>query len=234
MGWGRTPDSDWSADQVSDAADMIAAGCRLAYYPAGWEWRFLRINFALTTESGKREYQLPDDCASLLGTLTYTEDDGNASDIRIVSEQQIRMRYQNQTTSSTGYPIEAALRFTRPSAEQSTRAVLAVWPEPDGDYTMNGQCVVQPNTLTSTMPYPYGSQAFQECLLNAILLQCERKLGENDGKYARAFAEALVSAKRVDDQNAPDTLGYNGDSSDGQMWSRRDVRPGRVYYSDYG
>ena len=233
MGWSRDS-SDWSSDQLQDAADMIAAGCRTAYYPPQWEWRFLRINFSLDTVVNTREYDLPDDFASLLVTMTYTEDDGNATDIRIVSEQQIRARYQNQTTSSTGYPIEAAIRVERPTNSTSTRYVLAVWPEPDGVYTMEGQCVVQPNTVNGAGRYPYGNQSFHECLLNAILMQCERKLGENDGKYARAFAESLVSAKRIDDQTAPDTLGYNGDGSDGIMWSRRDVRPGRVYYGNYG
>lgn len=212
---------------------MIAAGTRVAYYPPDYQWRFLRINFTLTTESGKQTYALPDDCAALVGTLTYDEEDGNACDVRIVSESHIRQRYQSNTLSASGFPIEAAQVYDRPTATQSSRASLRVWPEPDGSYQLHGQCMVQPNTVTSSMPYPYGGPAFHECLLNAILMQCERKLGENDGKYARAFAESLACAKKVDNLNAPDILGYNGDSSDSPAWTIRDLRPGRVTYSGW-
>ena len=113
LGWNRDPYL-WETDQVTDAADMIAAGCRAAYYPPdGTFWAFLKIDFSITTASGLREYPLPDDAESIVGTLTYTEDDGNAANVHLVSDQMIRSRYQNQAVSSTGYPIEACVRFRR-------------------------------------------------------------------------------------------------------------------------
>ena len=229
LGWPRDPAS-WSSDQIQDAADMIASGTRVAYYPADYEWRFLKINFSFSTADNQREYPLPADCAALVGTLTYEEDDGNSCDVRLVSEVAIRQRYQVNTLSATGFPIEAAIRFERPTAVSSSRTNLVVWPEPDGVYTINGQCIVQPNTVTSDLPYPYGGPAFHECLLNAILMQCERKLGENDGKYANAFAEQLVRAKKIDMHTAPDHLGYNGDPSNSNPWTNRNSNPGRVTY----
>ena len=95
---------------------------------------------------------------------------------------------------------------------------------------MNGQCIVQPNTVSSGSQYPYGGPAFHECLLNAILMQCERKLGENDGKYAQAFAQQLACAKKIDMHTAPDHLGYNGDPSSSSPWTNRNSNPGRVTY----
>lgn len=230
LGWPRDPAS-WTADQVKDAADMIAAGCRSAYYPpSGWQWRFLNINFELELEGGTTEYDLPDDFAALVGNLQFQEEDGTWTSVTIVPDQRIRVREQNTGSSAvSGFPLEASLRWTRPTSSEGTRAVLVVWPEPSGDYTLKGQCLVQPNTVSSSGRYPYGHVAFQECLLNAILMQCERKLGENDGKYANAFRESLIAAQKVDERTLPDTLGYNGDGSD-SPWTKRDFWPGRVLY----
>lgn len=232
MGWSRNG-YEWDTDQATDAADMIAAGCRTAYYPANWQWTFLRPQFSFSTADGQREYPLPDFFAHLVGRLTFDENAAAVADITIVSDSMIRQRYQDLSVVTTGYPMEAAVRTLPPTADRSSRSVLAVWPEPDGPYTIHGQCAVQPDTVTQDMPYPYGPPAFHECLLNAILMHMERKLGENTGAYAQAFAQSLASAQRQDAEAQPATLGMNRDRERYPIWLSREARSGDVSYSGY-
>ena len=228
MGWSRDP-HEWDTDQVTDAADMISSGCRAAYYPPGnWNWSFLQPNFSITTLSERREYDLPHDFASLVGGLTYSADDSGSCSLHVVSDQAMRVRYQDDWSITSGQPQEAALRNVRPTADRASRWQLVLWPEPDAVYTLTGQCVVQPETLSDDYPHPYGDAAFQEALLDAILMQVGRKLGENDGRHAEAFARSLASAQRVDAGRRPDTLGINRDRSDRPEWNRTPRRGGSV------
>ena len=231
MGWSRDP-FEWDDDQVTDGDDMIASGCRAAYYPAsGYSWSFLRPNFTVDVVADRKEYDLPYFFAGLVGDLTFSKDDDASHIVTERSDQYIRARYANDHSLTSGYPLEFCVRQDPPTSDMASRSRIVLWPTPDAEYHLTGQCIVQPNTITSDMPYAYGDAAFHECLLNAILMQCERRLGENTGKYAEAFAESLAAAQRVDANRQPGNLGYNRDLSDQPSWSWRENRYGTVTYT---
>lgn len=210
----------WTHKQSEEVNEAIRSGLRRFYTPAvlpgeryAHEWSFLRPIGSLSVIEGVYTYDLPEEFAFLDGPLTYYPGSSVLyPPIRIVSEQQVRAAHQE--TSYSARPEMAAIRVKH-DQQTGTRWEIMFYPTPNDTYTLALRYRTNPTLLSSGIAKPVGGMPHAQTVIESCLLSADELMGSKSDRYAK-YIELLrtsVSHDRV--ANAPETLGYNRDRSDG-------------------
>ena len=181
------------------------------------------------------DYLLPADHGGFVGnSLSYDEADDSYNGMTISSVARILALRQSNVSSSSpaSRPFEAACKPNSTTNESQHRAVLMVWPVPDGTYTLHYQYhAIQPK-LTDDKSFPMGTDMHSEAMLASCLSVAELKKTGKVGHERNNFMR-LLAASISRDRNAfrPKIYGQNLDRSDSQTGSSgRWYRPAK--YTD--
>lgn len=229
--------ASWTHKQAEEVNEAIRSGLRRFYTPPvlpgeryAHEWSFLRPLGHLQLVDGVYEYDLPEDYAFLDGPMTY--DPGTSiiyPPVRMVSEHQIRSRRQEMQYSAR--PEMAAIRV-KTDQQTGTRWEIVVWPTPDADYTLGYRYRTNPTLLSSGIAKPVGGMPHAQTVVESCLLSADELMGNKSDRYARYIELLRTSVSHDRIANAPETLGYNRDRSDGvQDGDYRDCQAQVVTYN---
>ena len=211
----------WTVADRSKVDSIIQSGLRKFLNPPpvgkdryGHRWSFLRPLGTMTLESGESVYELPSDCASIEGPLTF--EPGTTvlyPPIEIVSEHEVRNRLSRDTSS--GRPTLAAVRACAASAVEKSSKEIVFWPIPDADYVVNFIYGVNVQALSLTNNYPPGAELHAEAILESCLAVAEITRDGKPGAHAALYSEALLASVSSDRLTfSPEFIGYNRDESD--------------------
>jgi len=154
--------------------------------------------------------------------------------VKIVSDQQIRRRRQDDTTADR--PLYASVRPVTFDPTTGQRWEITFYPTPNNVYELQGRYTVVPTMLSAVNKYPLGGVAMSEVFVESCLAIAEQRLNDQViGPHTKRF-EALLEGAIANDAeaHAPDTLGYNADRSDGDAASRYDEHAGVAVHSFEG
>lgn len=225
LGWGRGAafsETTWTSVQEAQVNSCVDSGLRRFYYtasmdgvPAGYEWSFLRPQVTFTLPSGEQFIEMPPDFGGLVDSLTLAGSHSKSFK-RIQVTNRVRERYAVLPTT-TGQPCEVEIVWRKgTTALEGQRARLWFWPLSDAAYTVNGQYYVHPDALDAAFPYALGGPAHVETILESCLAIAEERLDDiKGGPHGMAFAERMRASIALDRRHKAQTVGYNGDASDG-------------------
>lgn len=204
-----------SSDETDNIASIIKSGLRKFYYPHIVDpnirhiWSFLRVRLTLPLSSNVNEYELPDDFGGMTGEMHFKlEDQGYREVVKVNDNKILRLRSRNLSVSS--FPMYYAERPEKATGTLGQKWILMVWPDPDGNYTLNGRYWVHPQALTSSLDVPYGGLEHSETILEACLAAAEQQIDGQQGIHTRAFERALQASIQYDQMShRPDTLGVD-------------------------
>ena len=218
LGYGVTLASLTTAQ--SDLVDrLVGAGLRQFYYPppmaptdAPHEWTFLHgASFVLNLTADRGDYDLPDDCASVVGDLTYIDTQARMP-IKLVGLGAIREERSGIYLSSTAPPNKVAIVPKSRDGTQGQRWQALFSPVPDASYSVRGCYQVEPHSLTSTRTLPYGGPTHSETIKASCLAMAEEYMdGERGVMYALFLERLRASVAKDVKRNRPESFGYNGD-----------------------
>lgn len=228
LGYGRTSGS-WSAEAVLEIAECLNAGLRQFYFPpplgkkgVSHEWSFLRPTTTMDTAAADGNYDMPDDFGGLDGDMCYDTAESRLGPIEIIGEHQIRKMREAGGGATSGTPQYGAIRPKGGVGAAGQKQELILWPLPDAIYTLHYRYKVLADAVTSGAPYPYGGMAHAETILASCLAVAESRIEDEKGTKWQDFMERLAASIEHDQKAMPpEKLGYNGDTSDGQLgaWS---------------
>lgn len=139
-----------------------------------------------------RAYDLPDDFGGMAGMFTMRRDQTERTEIRQVHEG--RIRQYDDSSGSTGPPIEFALVSVVPTSSQESKWQAVFSPTPDQTYTLWYRYEVAPPMLDgSTYNYAHGYPWFHQVVLASCIDRAYRVFLNSSEKYAE-FMEALRGA----------------------------------------
>ena len=174
----------------------------------------------------RHSYVLPDSFGGFDGGITVRPGT-SACDMKQTDEEHIRL--MRQSYDVTGIPEWFAVR-PKSSFDATTgqRWQLTLFPMAGAVYEYTYRFYVLPNTLDATNLYHRGGMPFSNLVVAACRYQAQSMLGPADKAQMRfqEFLTALQAAADYDVRFAPQTLGYNGDRSDGYS-------DGAVLYGPY-
>jgi hypothetical protein len=150
--------------------------------------------------------------------------------ISFTSESSIRKR--RQLSTYTDRPQYVAIRPVSFDANTGQRWQAIFYPTPGAAYDLEYRYKIQPQMLGEAYPNPLGGPDIGELILECCLSIAEQRYKDEQGLHTATFIRKLAAAIDHDNkQFAPDTLGYNGDRSDG---ARRDRFDGVAVHSFNG
>ncbi|OHB56133.1 MAG: hypothetical protein A2Y07_01280 [Planctomycetes bacterium GWF2_50_10] len=219
LGYGRDS-GQWSDEERSDIDSVINSGLRQFYVPPPVDpsqnshlWSFLKPIDTITTEVGVRTYDLPDDFGGIEGDLTFETGSGKQF-VRLANEGTVRnlAAYNNYV----GTPSMAAIRPKASDGTSGQRFEIIFWKSPNDIYVLSYRKIVLLNKLSETNPYPLGTMAHGETILESCLSIAEQRLNDgNKGTHFEQFRVRLAASIMFDRQSTrANFLGYNGDRSD--------------------
>jgi len=232
LGWfwlGERTAANWTADETTQLDDMIASGLRNFYHPPptqntpkGYKWSFMEPTTTLSLVANTADYTLSANFGGLIGEMTYSADDNRWFPIELTGEHRIRTLRQRDYSSISSDPKLAAVRPISSSGSNGQRFQLMLYPKPDKAYTLSYRYHALPNQLTAANPYPMGGAAHAETILESCLAVAESRMDNNAGIHHAAFQQRLAASIAFDQQmHTPEHMGYNGDGSDGGVWSEQ-------------
>jgi len=213
--------------------DFLDSGLRQFYFPAdpsggqqSYNWSFLRPTAELTLPEGESEIDLPDDFGGVEGRVILSPGDSAiAAVLRVGNEGYVRQMI-GLNPSLVGRPAWCAVCPSKgTTAGRSPRATLLFFPTPDVDYTVELQYYLIPEALTAAHPYAYGGAMHAETLIEAGLAIAEQRLNNEMGVHTAKYAERLSASIAMDRRLTAQSLGYNGDTSDGFGYTVRGRNP---------
>jgi hypothetical protein len=221
LGWSPDPD-DWDSDQADRMEVILKSGLRQFYYPTVmdglmYDWSFLRPSGEVRLLSGSNSRRLPDDFGGFEGDVVVKPASGTAPQcpVQLYNEGQIDALFARSPTAS-GKPIAAASRPLRSEgADHGQRWEVYVYPEADTNYILRFRYSLHPSALTERNPWAYGGPAHAETIIESCLAVAEQREDDAMGVHTAKFKERLAASVAADRKYKPKTLGYNGDSSDG-------------------
>lgn len=165
--------------------------------------------FTITADG---DYRLPDDFGGIIGDMFYSNTNTYRRYLRRYGIAQIN--YQRSVQQDYTAPPEMyAIAPLTTDGTVGQRHEVSVWPTPYEVVTLTYQYSILPDKLTSSYPYPKGSEQFSESIRYACLAEVERRHGLQRG-YEQMYQDMSNAAVQRDQlDNMPATLGYNGDSS---------------------
>ena len=209
LGFGRVV-GNYSADQVLDVNAMIRDGYR--DYLGRHDWSFLRTSGSIVTVANTQNYTLPDDFGWMKGVLTYSSNTF-LRDIIIVGEGKIRQL--DSIFTSTGFPEFAAINPISNTQVTGQRWEISFHPTPDSVFTINFEYSVLTGELTALLPFHLGGMQHSQTVMMACISMAENFLNDSLDVKRAEYERLLAESIRIDGERSPDTLGYNGDHSDG-------------------
>lgn len=232
VGWfwlGERTAANWSSDEGTQIDDIIASGLRSFYHPPptqntplGYKWSFMEPTTTKVLVAGTADYTLSANFGGLIGTMTYSVDDNRWFPIEITGEHRIRTLRQRDYSSLRSDPKLAAVRPISSDGSNGQRFQLMLYPSPDKAYTLSYRYHALPQNLTAAKPNPLGGEAHSETILESCLAVAEARMDDNAGIHAAAYQQRLAASIAYDTMmNTPERMGYNGDSSDGGIWSEQ-------------
>lgn len=228
LGYGRTSGS-WSSDQQDDVDVCVNGGYRAFLYPPpippeteSHQWSFMTPTDTVTTAAADSAYDMDDDFGGLDGVVgTYSAESGYWP-VTVISESQLRTMLAGADTS--GRPVYCAIRPKAFDADVGQRFEMLLYPEPDAEYVITFRKIVMPAKLSSGDPYPLGGPRHGETIMSSILAFAEKRFNDEAGIHTQDFITKLAASISLDRTiNAPHVLGYNGDRSDRNIFSRGDL-----------
>lgn len=171
------------------------------------------------------DYDLPATFGGPSGPMTFAGGSGYC-EARRVGEADIRVRRQNMMTAITGPPHHYAVRpKDMATGTVGQRFELLVWPAPDKAYVLTYRYLYLIGEITSGSPFPPGGMMHAETILQSCLAIAERRIEHRGTKEFAAFMQLLKGSIEHDRRiSAPDTYGYNGDSSEASCFTHRTRR----------
>ncbi len=239
LGWGRGAlygDLAWTAQQQFELDGITASGIRQFNNPpvlegeaGSYDWSFLKPTATLVLDISASTIDLPDDFGGMEGALTLLSSQSQQwFPIDLVNEGKIRQAF-SEVPQATGRPIWAAVvPLKGTGTTQGQRFQLFVYPAADQQYTLQVRYYILADFINGASPYPYGGASHAETLLESCLSIAESRLDDSLTVHKALFMERLAASVSADRRFKPQTLGYNGDSSEsrrllmnrGRSWAR--------------
>lgn len=224
-GFGPTVDTDsLSAEQLRRIASSIKTGLSYFYFPAGYEWSFLKPVASLTLAEGETVVALPDDFNWLNDKIIPASSGGSSQfAIQVRGEGEVLELFAGlpNVTARPAVCCVQALRGTQ--VNESSRSQLLIYPTADQDYTLQVPYSIIPEMLTDQAPYFYGGANHAQTIKAA----CKFAYSEAwDGmamsqEFGQSFQRMMQMSIEQDRKRKPSNFGYNGDGSDGTYPSMR-------------
>ena len=178
-------------------------------------------------------YFLPDNFDSLVGPMfLYSESNRNMGQVQFYDHTSY-LETRNRTFGETGVPRFVTISpwvpqtisrnsfvdgtiFTSPAqGSDRQRWRMYVWPLPDGVYSLHGKYRVNPNTVSSTNPYVWGSPMHHQTIRAACMVELFSFRRDTTGLsiWEPRYQMALADSMKRDAKTAPHSYGYNSDGS---------------------
>lgn len=219
-GWGRGSlfsETAWTTQQQAIIDDATQSGLRCFYYPeVVHDWTFLHPTATIILAEGETLVSLPDDYAGLDSDLTLVTTSATTIPLRIrwKDEGVVRKAFSLAPTV-TGPPQMVTVRPIKGTTiNKGQRFELLFFPEADDDYTMQFQYTLNPDYITTTLPYALGGAQHTETVLESCLAAMENRLDDAMTVHTIRFKERMAASIAMDKKNRPLQLGYNYDRSD--------------------
>jgi hypothetical protein len=159
------------------------------------------------------DYTLPDDCAGVLGDMTF---EPNVATHRVVQRGENQIRRLRQGGIITGTPSFFAVRVLASDQTTGQRMEAIFHPTPNDSYILTYRYNALPQALTDGAPYPLGGAMHAETILAAILsvaeLDCFDEQREQTSNYRTLLEQAI---QKDQGQFTSRNVGQNRDPSDG-------------------
>jgi len=163
------------------------------------------------TISAQSTYDLPDNYGGIEGGFSYRSS-SIYTEIKVISERQIRLLQQQSDEDATGYMEYCAIRPKSTDGATGQRFEVVFYPCPNSTYTLEFQDIPLIDALSETYPYPWGGEPHTETILASCLAVAEERLEDGRGEKYQYFMERLNASIAYDVKaNTPETLGYCGD-----------------------
>lgn len=203
-GWDRAAAS-WTADQISDFADILKRGLLQFYYPPTMspneprhEWSFLRVAGSLSIAASDYDYDLPDNFSGVLIDDSVTFGSGSTL-LRLEKVDDSTLRAMRSSTPSTGTPTTFCVRTKAHAPTTGMRYELLLYPTPDRALTLEYRYVAIPDVIDGTNLYPYGGAIHSQTILLSCLAEAERILDDDvSGENRKSFMAQLAASIRLD------------------------------------
>ena len=111
-------------------------------------------------------------------------------------------------------PEMFAIRVKRDAGE-GTRWEIVFWPTPDADYSLQYRYRTNPTLLSTGLAKPVGGMPHAQTVIESCLLSADELLGKKSDRWEKYLLLLQASVSHDRTANAPQTLGYNRDGSDG-------------------
>ncbi len=220
---GNFGDPPYDQRTLFELNGIVASGLRKFYYPepqegssASYDWSFLKITATLALAEGVSTVPLPDDYGGVDGPVTVVTTTNASQPWRIEWRNlgNIQQMFQSLPTM-TGPPqyiSEQPIKGT--NVRQGQKFQFTVFPTADQDYTLQLNYYVNPDYLTTDLPFAYGGSAHSETILEACLSVAESRKDDSFSVHKAEFAARLAASIAMDRKNKPQKLGLNRDRSD--------------------
>ena len=198
----RTEIAEWTEDEREKIEFCTRDGSDDFYNKSNHEWSFLTPLVEFTLEEGESELELPWDFGFVVDPAIYF-DDNLGRTCRIVGDDQVLLKRQNQAGSS-GRPVLAAVVVeSKPGNITGQRSKLIYWPEASEDYTVQIRYSILGAALSAATPMPYGGAGHAGTILEACLAASERMDGNPMGSHSQTYQKLLEASKVLDRRNKP-------------------------------
>lgn len=220
MGIGRSPTGDNLAKAKRRTNDAYRHFLSL-------DWFFLKKSALLNIESGKKEYELPDDFGSLVNPFTVNGQDVCMSPVETSTNQINGLRNFSDTT---GTPMYFAIQSDY-SEGAGLRWKLLLYPTPNFSFSYIYSYKVLANELVNNDDIPMCSADLSVVLRAFCLAEVEMfdEEGSKNVWITRLYSTILPQAMNNDLKKRPRSVGnMGGDCIDPRGYLYGD---GRLYYN---
>lgn len=190
--------TSWTADQITNVDDVIAAGLRRFYWPPtpdgvpAHEWSFFRKYGSLTLAAGDYDYNLASDFSMLTAPPVLS---GYGMLDRVEPGVLLAQKYRKDLS---GTPEQFAIRPKTPEVVIGSRYEMLLYPMPAEAGTLVYPYSCEPPMIDDTYAYPLGGVVHGETILEACLAAAEATLVDTEGVHSKRFMECLASSIRID------------------------------------
>lgn len=210
-GLGRSPTGDnltLAKRRVNDAYREFVSAV---------DWHFLKKSDILNLQSGKWQYDLPDNFRELIVPFKYPTTDSWINPTEGSEDTILNLRTGAGTT--TGRPYIFAVRPKLFDPEHGMRWEAIFHYEPDGTYAMSYTYRITPNELIEDGDVPIGGPEHAVTIRQMCLAEVEAFDEEKPATYTQKAMASLARSKQLDGRKASRSLGYMNEKSAG--YSRR-------------